>query len=437
MRGGELLSIPSFLLFGGDSVDDLVEAFIGHGDACGIQASSEFLVESLDDVGASAQPPQLLGLVEKVRELFEFIPGLGHQLGVTFAPLLLKLGQGTAGAVLAIGPEDGLEILGEGFLVSSLHLGEDRSHLVHDAQLVIHAQLVCHRRADGLVGVGDDQVGANQASFLEVGQKGTPAFRGLAVADKPTQEVAHAMLVDADGHQDGLFAGLSFSSYREVQGIQVKNPNAGNRLLTPLLDGGQQLVGHLRNVRGRELGTGRFTHLRGHGASRQAAQPSALTDDFDSVAHSASQERKQRGAKPTAAQYRLFQGKGTQRAGQGHGLAPVAPRPLAGVLVGRAAKVRGQFGLESVIKHGLDLRAERTLGHALESGLQGLPEERLDIFPACGSDGKVYFLHGRRALSECGGLAIATTYVHSHFYTRKAYATIRLDCGGCNPEIEK
>jgi hypothetical protein len=47
----------------------------------------------------------------------------------------------------------------------------------------------------------------------------------------------------------------------------------------------------------------------------------------------------------------------------------------------------------------------------------------LHIFAACGTHGKVYLLHGRRALSECGGLAIATTYVHSPFYTQQAYAT--------------
>jgi len=423
MSGRELLSIPSFLLFGGDSVDDLVEAFVGHGDACRIQPTPEFLVESLDDVGAPAQPPQLLGLVEKVRELLEFIPGLGHQLGVAFAPILLKFGQGATGIMLAIGPEDGFEILGESFLIGSLHLGQNRPHLVYDAQLVIHAQLACHRRADGLVGVGDNQVGTNQAALLEVGQKSIPALRGLAVANEPTQEVAHAVLVDADGHQNGLFASLAISSYRQVKGIQVKNLNPGNRLLTPLLDGGQQLVGHLRNVRGRELGAGRLPHLRGHGASRQATQPSALTDDFDGLIHSVFQKRKQRRTEPTAAQYGLIHGKGAQRAGQGHGLAPIAPRPLTRALVSRSAKVRGKLRLEGMIKHRLDLRAEHALGHALEPGLQGLPNERLDMFPACGSDGKVYLLHGRRALSECGGLAIATTYVHSPFYTPQAYAT--------------
>lgn len=80
MGGGELLPIPSFLLFGGHGVDDLVEVFVGHCDAGRIKSSSDFLDKSLDRIGASAHAPHGLGHVEELGEVIEFVTGLGHEL---------------------------------------------------------------------------------------------------------------------------------------------------------------------------------------------------------------------------------------------------------------------------------------------------------------------------------------------------------------------
>ena len=91
MGGGELLAIPSFLLFGGHGVDDLVEALVGHRDAGRVESPPDFLNESLDGIGAPAQPHMAWGMSKNLVKSSNSSPALATNLGYFRSQAVLRL----------------------------------------------------------------------------------------------------------------------------------------------------------------------------------------------------------------------------------------------------------------------------------------------------------------------------------------------------------
>jgi len=93
----------------------------------------------------------------------------------------------------------------------------------------------------------------------------------------------------------------------------------------------------------------------------------------------------------------------TQGAGDRQGTNPVAPGTFGNVfsLISVAPQMGGEFFLESAIKKTFQVLTDQNPGFNLHA-FQRLRNKGLQLATGCTTDGLMYFLHGRRARSECG-----------------------------------
>jgi hypothetical protein len=97
---------------------------------------------------------------------------------------------------------DGLEHQGHLAQLAGRHVAEDVAVEVHHAALPARLGEVLGRALDQAhAGIGDDQLDAAQAAPLEMGQEGAPAGLVLLGALDDAEDLAIAVGVDRDRHQ--------------------------------------------------------------------------------------------------------------------------------------------------------------------------------------------------------------------------------------------